>query len=300
MIMNFPPHNAREVVEIANRLQACTSSDTEFSRYLRGYFPQNLRRLAMNILFLKKQLKPGSRWLDVGSLGVEAAFLKSLDPQLNVNALSLEGNLVGIEDGRFTDNPGRAHAVRIEHVDVEREPFPFREDLFDLVTCFEVVEHLKFSPVPVIREIKRVLKPEGRAVLTTPNVTSHFSVRRILSGSSPLQCPYYHRSAGLGIIHPREYTAEEVRELLASQGLDLLHLTSFNLRSMTTVDRMVASLCALLELARNLVKSERKYFHRGENILAIAGKGGPVLSETPQAIFGAPEGDNEPCNQGET
>jgi SAM-dependent methyltransferase len=40
---------------------------------------------------------------------------------------------------------------------------------FDLITSVEVIEHLE-SPFAFLRSIERLLKPEGIAVLTTPNV----------------------------------------------------------------------------------------------------------------------------------
>jgi SAM-dependent methyltransferase len=289
--MEFPYHDREDVLEAAERLRSSVASDNELSRYLLGYFPQNLHRLAMNILFVQDRLKPGIRWLDVGSLGVEAAYLKNSNPDLRVHAISLEGNLVGVDEGGFTDRPGTDRAVRIDPVDVEREPFPYPENSFDLVTCFELVEHLKFSPLPVIREMKRVLSGDGEIVLTTPNVASYFSVRRILAGMSPLQCPYYHRASEFGIIHPREYTADEIRELLVSQGLDLKEVTTFDVQTPATGDRIAAFLCFALQVARNLLKGERKTFHRGEHILAVAGKGGPIISEAPAAIFGPAEAE---------
>lgn len=46
--------------------------------------------------------------------------------------------------------------------------FPYPADSFDLVWCSEVIEHLK-DPLFTIREIRRVLKPDGKLLLTTPN-----------------------------------------------------------------------------------------------------------------------------------
>jgi SAM-dependent methyltransferase len=43
---------------------------------------------------------------------------------------------------------------------------PFADDSFDAVVSMEVLEHLH-SPERVVDEIRRVLKPEGRLVLTT-------------------------------------------------------------------------------------------------------------------------------------
>ncbi len=44
---------------------------------------------------------------------------------------------------------------------------PFPDRLFDLVTCTDVIEHLS-HPEAALREIRRVLRPQGRLVLTTP------------------------------------------------------------------------------------------------------------------------------------
>ncbi|HEX8054566.1 MAG TPA: class I SAM-dependent methyltransferase [Thermoleophilaceae bacterium] len=46
---------------------------------------------------------------------------------------------------------------------------PFEDESFDLVVCIEVMEHL-FAPHEAAAEIRRVLKPGGRLVCSTPNV----------------------------------------------------------------------------------------------------------------------------------
>ncbi len=50
------------------------------------------------------------------------------------------------------------------------ERLPFRRNLFDLVTCFEVLEHLN-EPERTISEICDILKPKGVLIITTPIVT---------------------------------------------------------------------------------------------------------------------------------
>ncbi len=45
---------------------------------------------------------------------------------------------------------------------------PFADDEFDLIWCSEVIEHLR-NPAFTIGEFKRVLKPGGSLVMTTPN-----------------------------------------------------------------------------------------------------------------------------------
>ena len=47
--------------------------------------------------------------------------------------------------------------------------FPFDDDSFDAVLCNQVLEHV-FSPDTFLGEVKRVLKPEGKFLLTVPFV----------------------------------------------------------------------------------------------------------------------------------
>ena len=144
----------------------------------------------------------------------------------------------------------------------------------------------------MMKEIKRVLSPQGRLVLTTPNTVSYASVRRMLSGWPPQHCPFYHRSLQYGVIHPKEYTVEEVHDLLFCLGFSDIELATFDSRPMTKSERVTALLCKSLELLRNSLKTGTKRFYRGESILAEASKGGAIRSETPELIFG-PDFDGE-------
>ena len=47
--------------------------------------------------------------------------------------------------------------------------FPFADNLFDSVLCSQVLEHV-FNPGEFLQEINRVLKPNGRLLLTVPFV----------------------------------------------------------------------------------------------------------------------------------
>jgi SAM-dependent methyltransferase len=45
---------------------------------------------------------------------------------------------------------------------------PYEDDEFDLITCFEAIEHVAETEL-VLDELRRVLRPEGLLVLSTPN-----------------------------------------------------------------------------------------------------------------------------------
>lgn len=85
---------------------------------------------------------------------------------------------VGCRDGYYS-RLLRKRGYTVTSIDIECQyehcqtvdanaPLPYDNDAFDLIWCSEVIEHLQ-KPEAVIAEFKRVLKPDGIAVLTTPN-----------------------------------------------------------------------------------------------------------------------------------
>ena len=55
---------------------------------------------------------------------------------------------------------------------------PFRDECLTQIVGFEILEHLE-SPFRALKEFKRVLKSNGRIIITIPNL---WEWRRILSG----------------------------------------------------------------------------------------------------------------------
>lgn len=49
---------------------------------------------------------------------------------------------------------------------------PFIDNSFDIITCFDVLEHLE-NPIIAIKEINRCLKEQGLFVMSTPNIYSN-------------------------------------------------------------------------------------------------------------------------------
>jgi len=54
------------------------------------------------------------------------------------------------------------------------EPFPFVDASFDTTMAIEILEHLE-NPRRFLRELARVLRPNGVAIVSTPNLTSLLS-----------------------------------------------------------------------------------------------------------------------------
>ena len=91
----------------------------------------------------------------------------------------------------------RPDGDRVDWVVVDGVHLPFASGSFDVVTSFQVIEHLD-DPLPYLREIARVLRDDGTAILTTPNAAI-----RLDDGKPP-----WNR------FHVREYRAGELDRLL--------------------------------------------------------------------------------------
>jgi SAM-dependent methyltransferase len=62
---------------------------------------------------------------------------------------------------------GHNHSESLVDVFYDGKTLPFNDDAFDGIVSFEVMEHV-FNPEEVLRELRRVLKPEGLVLITTP------------------------------------------------------------------------------------------------------------------------------------
>jgi len=134
-------------------------------------FARRARRIA--------QRAPGKRLLDVGaSCGffVEEALKAGFDAygvELSSEAVSKAPPDVG---ARLT--LGDVNALALGGV----APF-------DVVTAFDLIEHV-FDPVAFLREVRRVARPGGLLVITTPDV-AHV-LRHVLRGRWPMFQPMQH------------------------------------------------------------------------------------------------------------
>jgi len=70
--------------------------------------------------------------------------------------------------------------VVIDVVDLDRQPLPYPDSHFDLVSCIETIEHLENFRA-LLREIHRILRPGGIAIITTPNILNLRSRLRFLT-----------------------------------------------------------------------------------------------------------------------
>lgn len=105
--------------------------------------------------------------------------------------------------------------------DIRRKWVEYEDGFLDCVLLMEVVEHLLDTPpgkmdtfnltgiTTALKECHRVLKPNGVLFLTTPNICSAGSLRRMVVGGTPM----------LYANHVREYGPAEMAWLINEAGL---------------------------------------------------------------------------------
>jgi glycosyltransferase involved in cell wall biosynthesis/SAM-dependent methyltransferase len=124
---------------------------------------------------------------------------------------------------------GKTFECTIDLFDAEMDTFPYPSHHFHTVLCCELLEHLQCDPMQMMREIHRVLKPDGVLILTTPNVASLRVVHRILGGHHPAYYNRFPRPFRSGELAPdpghfREYSPTEIAQLLSDSGFVVLRI----------------------------------------------------------------------------
>jgi glycosyltransferase involved in cell wall biosynthesis/SAM-dependent methyltransferase len=186
----------------------------------------------------------------------------------------------------FFDKPGREGKQKVtthstgevieyafQQFNIEADTFPYDDNFFDVVLCCEIIEHLLSDPVHALTEIRRVLKPGGDLVLTTPNVARLDNVRKMIAGENVYDPYSGHGPYGR---HNREYTQEDLFSLLSSNG--------FTVRTMFTADvhpghNSVVALSAIAHLVKHRPTDLGQYIFCRSSIDHESKNSAPVRSD---------------------
>jgi SAM-dependent methyltransferase len=119
------------------------------------------------------------------------------------------------------------HGIKTASVRLQDYSLPFEDDAFDAIIMCEVLEHLNFNPLPLLKEINRVGAPDSLFYLSLPNLAYYKQRLKFLFGHSILQpiSNYFDQldPSKLEIVngHWREYTGAEIVEMLTRLGYEI-------------------------------------------------------------------------------
>ncbi|MFI1163211.1 methyltransferase domain-containing protein [Streptomyces sp. NPDC020801] len=171
--------------------------------------------------------------------------------------------IVGVDwsqDALRRAQPRLPYAVRGE---LTGGGLPLRTACADAVLFSEVIEHL-VDPDAALDEIRRVLRPGGHLMLSTPNLAAWYNRALLLAGVQPVfsevSLRAIHGRPGTQVVgHLRLYTARALREFVAAAGFEVMGLTGAPFhgvpRALRRLDRLA---CARASLASILLLHARR------------------------------------------
>lgn len=176
------------------------------------YFDIHIKRYQYILAKIKKlNLSPRAKILDIGVY----------PPHLFRTLKLSDYRLFGISSPH---QPIKDSQVKI--LNIETQKLPYRQGTFDLVLFTEILEHLSTHPQLLFSRIKKILKPNGLLLLTTPNVIRSQNLFSLILGKNiyfPLEQLNQHPNHR----HQREYTLSELRSTLRSSGFKILQKSYF-------------------------------------------------------------------------
>jgi ubiquinone/menaquinone biosynthesis C-methylase UbiE len=147
-------------------------------------------------------------------------------------------------------------------LDLSKDKIPLNDNGIDLVTAFELIEHL-VNPDNMLKEVFRVLVQGGYLLLSTPNLASWVNRIVMLLGYQP-----YNAEASTEILagvpiraysfrepagHIRPYTLRALKELLSYHGFEIVKVRGapgVHPRKITLLDKLFSKKASI---ARRLI-----------------------------------------------
>ena len=194
------------------------------------------RRMALrgHVSFITKAAA-NRRGLDLLDVGCGSASLLGLMKQRGFRVMGVDFSSEAAAVARSENG------VQVVTGSLGEAAFP--EKSFDIVTLFHVMEHVT-NPRDVLKEVARILKPDGSVILQVPNIDS-WQFRMFGAKWYGLDIPR----------HVIDYSREAMLRLLSDAGFTPHRIRHFNLRD--NAPALVSSLFPSLDPVSRAVRHRR-------------------------------------------
>lgn len=231
-------------------------------------------RLARTLDILS-ELRPTGRALELGTNAVIPLAAKELFPAVTIDVTvfdDAEAEVVGRKERKVLELAGQSVEVDAFALDLEFCTLPVDDETYDMVICCEVIEHMEIDPMFMLSEVNRVLKTNGRLLMTTPNATSSRSIAKMVRGIEPYFYMQYNKNRDYHR-HNYEYSVPTLTAVLKAAGF---------CGKIWTEDLFEDPLHEDVDRLRALGYELKNV---GDNIIAVATKTGGVVDRYPGCIY---------------
>lgn len=202
--------------ELEKELDNFTKKNLSLKHLLWDSFNDHKSRYKKDLELINRYFK-GGNILDIGASPFHITFcLKKLG--YDVVGLDLKPS----QFSKFINK----YDLTIEKCNIEEERFPFKNNSFDFIIFLEIFEHLRINPISTLKEINRVLKPNGILLLTTPNLYAIHKIFMFNFGMSFNDAyDQFDKLKTYGYVgHIREYSTAEVKKFLENTGFKVVDI----------------------------------------------------------------------------
>jgi SAM-dependent methyltransferase len=178
----------------------------------RKYLAFHEKRYAISMELINGLLPAGRSDLKVLDVGphFQTHLIKQSRPDVEIHTLGYWYDRIGLE---------RVVASHVEfdlaNISLNAPDIPIAPGSFDLIVLGEVIEHVYVAPTLVLPAFRKLLRPGGAMLVTTPNAAALSKRLRLLFGQNPFEML---RETPENPGHFREYTASEMRKLGRDAG----------------------------------------------------------------------------------
>jgi len=168
------------------------------------------------------QAKSGEKIVDLGCGNGYYLYLLNNVPIKNLSVVGIDSDANALQ---AINGYVRNRNINLKKANLEQ--IPLRDNSFDKAIISEVIEHVE-NPSKVLAEIRRILKPNGTLLLTTPNINYPFFwdpvnwfLQRVFH--THIKSGFW---AGIWNQHLRLYTKDQIFELMIKNGFIVDQLDS--------------------------------------------------------------------------
>ncbi len=210
----FAPH---EIVWTDEKVSRLWNYYSGHDTYQQEYFSYQAGRIVRNLIQRYVGLQQLAAILDYGcgpGFLIEA-LLERLNPEQKVCGLDFSQASAALVDEKFSHHPSYGGTFWAQSL-----PSDYKDNSMDMVIALEVIEHLEEDKlISTFEELRRILKPRGHVVITTPNSENLMKEKVICPDCGAI----FHRWQ-----HIRTWSAATLTRFMAENGFRKMHVMETN------------------------------------------------------------------------